>query len=281
MFDTDPLDDHVELVQTVAAVGGIAAPEEWRQLHARLCRFLELSDLTPQRDELVDAIVGGADANIPLLRALALAEVANNAQTTTVVGAVRAAVLARMLQVHEAVARDVYAQVAAKFDAAAKRFVTAASTVDPEADAVRMVEADDKPRKAWRDAESFANEISRLLPAVQAAAALADIPDTDADATVLPLVADLSDCHRRKAWLAWLTTTGRCHRWAALLRCGGVIRACALDQYPGPYAEPRPLEYRRESIGNGGVRTVEVDPEDADYHPAPIDSKRGGRVVFT
>ena len=67
MFDTDPLDDHAELVQTVEAAG-IAPPEEWQALRARLRSFGELADQTPQRDQLVAAVVGGADANVPLLK---------------------------------------------------------------------------------------------------------------------------------------------------------------------------------------------------------------------
>ena len=115
---------------------------------------------------------------------MALAEVANHGQVTTVTGAVRNAVLQRMRDVHAAVARDVYASIAEKFDQAAKRFVAVASLADPEADAVTMIDAPDKARKAWRDAESYANALTRLLPAMSAAASLAGIPDADSDSSV-------------------------------------------------------------------------------------------------
>ena len=283
MFDTDPLDDHVALVETVEAAG-IAPPQEWQALRTRLRSFGELADQTPQRDQLVAAVVGGADANVPLLRALALAEVANHAQTTTIVGAVRNAVLARMRELYDAVAADNYASVGEKFDTACKRFVTVASTVDVEADPVSMIEQPDKVRRSWLDAEAFGNAITKLLPAMAASARLAGIPDTDSDSTVLPLVADLSGVHKRRAWEAWVTTTGRCNRWGALLKAGAVLRACPLDEHQS-YTEPRPMETREEHIRDEtgrvvATRRVPHDPEDSDAPLPAIDPRKPQKRVM-
>ena len=212
-----------------------------------------------------------------------MAEVANHGQVTTVTGAVRDAVLQRMRDVHEAAASDVYAAIAEKFDTAAKRFVAAASTTDPEADAVTMIDQPDKVRKAWLDAEGFGNELSRLLPAVQAAAALAGIADAERDHVALPLIADLADCHRRRVWEAWLTTTGRTNRWGALLRAGAVLRCCPLEEHEW-YAEPKAMEHREEPVHDEtgrvvAIRRVAHDPEDSDYRPPPIDPRKPQKRV--
>ena len=282
MFATeDPLEDHIQLVDTVAAAG-TPPPPGWTALHGRLQDFanLDSASQTPQRDQLTAAIVGGTDAAIPVMRSLALAECANQQQVQTVTAHVRNAVYQRMRELYDGAAA--YTQVATKFDQAAKRFVTAASTVDVEADPVSMIEAPDKARKAWLDAEGFANGLTRLLPAMSAAATLAGIADADRDVALLPLCADLSGVHRRRAWESWVREGGRCGRWSALLKVGAVLRACPLAEHEW-YAEPRPLERRQEQIDtpNGkGVRTVEVDPEDADYRRPPIDPRRRQGSVF-
>ena len=278
--DPDPIGDHIRLVETVEAAGGVPAPEEWRALLGRLQSFQQLADQTPLRDRLAAAVINGDD-DVPTIRCLALAEDANQMQVQTVTGYVTNAVFKRLAEIYSAHARDAYSQVAAKFDKAAKLFVVAASTVDVEADPAVMVQADDKPRKCWLDSESHANALSRLLPAMCAAAALAGVPDAETDSASMPLVADLTDCHVRRAWESWVREGGRCGRWAALLKVGAVLRACPIGEYPGAYAEPRPLEHRKVQIARGEYRTEIHDPEDSDYKPAPIDPKRGGRVVFT
>src|SRR6185312_2371885 len=114
MFD-DPIGDHIRLVETVAAAG-VPAPPQWQALHDRLTAFLALADQTPLRDQLTDAIVGGADASTPTLRALALAEVANQAQVEKVHNHVRYAVYQRMRETYDAAAPDNYAAVSELFN---------------------------------------------------------------------------------------------------------------------------------------------------------------------
>lgn len=159
--DPDPIGDHIRLVETVEAAGGVPAPEEWRALLGRLQSFQQLADQTPLRDRLAAAVINGDD-DVPTIRCLALAEDANQMQVQTVTGYVTNAVFKRLAEIYSAHARDAYSQVAAKFDKAAKLFVVAASTVDVEADPAVMVQADDKPRKCWLDSESHANALSLL-----------------------------------------------------------------------------------------------------------------------
>lgn len=283
MFDTDSLADHIDLVETVAAAG-VDPPEEWRALHTRLRSFLDLdhSDEIPLRTQLADAIIGGAAANIPMLRALALAEVANGQQVLTITGHVRNAVHAKMVELYDPVAA--YAAVAEKFNKIASDFTAAAAIADPEMAAAAMIVTPDKTRRAWLSSESYANQLSRLLDPLAAAASLAGIPNTDTDAVRLPLVADLSGCHRRRAWEAYIVTDanndGRASRWGRLARAGAVLRACPLDEHQR-YAEPKPMETREEQIrdADGRVvasRRVPFDPEDGVVEP--IDPRRPGKT---
>ena len=280
---TDPLDDHLELVRIVSGAD-VAAPAEWRALHGRLGDFLALDSLDqhPLRDQLAAAIVGGTDAAIPVMRTLALAEVANQAQVQMITTGVRNAVHRRMLEVYDGAAA--YAQIAEKFNSAAKRFVDAANTADVEADAASMVEQPDKIRRSWHDAEGFGNELSRLVDPLAAAAALAGVDGADSDAVRIPLCANVDGHHCRKLWTAWLSRDGRCNRWSALHQLGVEVRAADLDGGIESYREPKAMEVRVEPILNAdgrvvGSRRVPFDPEDGDV-PQPIDPRRRqGRVT--
>ena len=230
-------------------------------------------------DDVTAAVLGG-DPDVPALRCLALAEVANQAQVETVHNHVRNTVFQRMREVCDAYAADAYTQIAEKFDKAAKLFTAAATVADPEADATQMVEAADKIRRGWLDSESFGNQLTRLLPAMAASAALAGIDNTESDAALMPLVADLAGVHRRRAWESWVHQGGRTNRWGQLLKVGAVLLACPLAEYPGAYREPKPIEHRREEFARGQYRVVDHDPEDENFVPEPINPRRRqGRVT--
>ena len=87
--------------------------------------------------------------------------------------AVRTAVLARLREHYRPHALDNYRAVAARFDDAAARFTTAANVIDPEMSATAMVNAPEKVRRGWTDAERHSHQLTALLPALQAAAGLA------------------------------------------------------------------------------------------------------------
>ena len=281
---TDPLDDHLELVRIVSGAD-VAAPPEWRALAGRLGDFLALDnfDQHPLRDQLAAAIVGGTDAAIPVMRSLALAEVANQAQVQMITTGVRNAVHQRMREVYDAPAA--YAQIAEKFNTAAKRFVDAASTVDVETDAASMLEQPDKIRRSWLDAEGFGNQLSKLIDPLAAAASLAGVPDTDSDTTRLPLCVDVDGHHRRKLWTAWSQSGGRCGRWSALHQLGVEIRAANIDGGLEAYRLPAAMETREETIRNSdgqavGIRRVPFDPEDNPSALPPIDPRKPQKRVM-
>ena len=100
----------------------------------------------------------------------------------------------------------------------------AAGAADPESDPAQMVSASDRARKSWLAAESHAHGLTRLLPALAAAAALCGVKDIDRDTVLLPLAVDDAGKHRRKVWPAWNHTGGRSGRWGALVGLGCVIR---------------------------------------------------------
>lgn len=173
-----------------------------------------------------------------------------------------------------------YAQVAELFNKAATDFTAAAQLADPETDPTEMVTQPDKSRKAWHNSESHANQLSRLIDPLAAAAALAGVDGTDSDTTRLPLCVNVEGDHRRQLWTAWVRRDGRCNRWSALHQLGATIRALPDLEQHQVYAEPRPIEHRRVQVGRGEYRFEDHDPEDADYRPASIDPRRRqGRVT--
>ena len=72
---------------------------------------------------------------------------------------------------------------------------------------------------------SHANQLSRLIDPLAAAAALAGVDGTDSDTTRLPLCVNVEGHHRRQLWTAWVRRDGRCNRWSALHQLGATIRA--------------------------------------------------------
>jgi hypothetical protein len=227
---------------------------------------------------LPDAVIDGdPDADIPLLKALAAAEQMDPATGGKSVAHLRDRVLHRLREIYTAVAGANYRAIAAQFDNAAKRFTDVANTVDVEADPVSMLKANDKVRQGFLAAESYANELTRLVPPLCAAATLAtriDIHPSD-QLAVLPLVADTSGHKRRAVWDAFDTTGGRCGHWGALHRANITIRAADLDTYQQPYRRPLPVQRVQEQIPGaprGEIRWVEIDPEER--HPEPIDPRR-------
>ena len=241
------------------ASAGIEPPAAWAELRQRLDDFTAMT--TPVRDRLANALINPAQGDdVEALRALAYAEAGN---TSAVNNTIRARVIAQMRQVYAEVAADNYGVVAQRFDSAAAAFIAAADAVDPESTAVAMVEAADKPRKAWLAAESFANELTRLTTTLAVAARLAGVPGTDTLPVQLALCCDPGSAHRRRTWMAWVQQDGRCGRWSALATLGVVVRAWPSDRIGAVegYRMAKPLEQRVEQR-DGRTFHVQVDPED-------------------
>lgn len=154
-------------------------------------------------------------------------------------------------------------KVATDFDRLAQQFSTAARAVDPEAPAADLVESPTKIRAAWGDAERYAHQLSTALVRLAAAASLAGVPNTERGEVMIPLVADITGCHRRRTWESWRTMSGRTRRWGALLKTGAVLRAADLNHIE-PYALPMQMEVRQIPSGLG-VRQIPHDPCDDEY----------------
>lgn len=229
-------------------------PPEIVTLRTRLSEFTGRAG-TPIADRLAAAVVDGdTSADVDLLWSAGLAETASspalrNELLTAVHDRVRAAIRNRYAD-H---AVRIYETVAATFNAAADAFTAAAATVDPELPAEEIVDLPDKERKAWRAAADRADKMRRLVEPLHAAAVLAGICGSDADAA-LPLTVDADGLECAQVWAAWqiedrqakaqraaaahqpfttdiTATRSRCGRWSALLALGARIRACPADGF--------------------------------------------------
>ena len=209
---------------------------------------------------LADGVIDGSD-NLDTLRALALAKAAALPPAiATVNNIVRAAVLQQLNDIYAPVSRANYDRLATEFGSVATKFTNCAAATDPETDAAEMVSAPEKVRKAWTDAEQLAHRLTTAMAKLQAAASLAGVPGAERGETLLPMVADLTGLHRRRAWECWRRTSGRTNRWGALVALGARIRAADLDRLE-PYALPLPKQIKQVRVDRG-VRQIEVDPED-------------------
>jgi hypothetical protein len=277
----DPFTDHLDLVRAVTDAG-IPPPQQWTETLARFDAFTALQ--FPIRQRLADAITNGGTDDVALLKAAAAGEEIGAAgnQTTAYV---ENQVLRRLREIYADVAADNYTAIAAQFDKAATKFTELAATCDVEGDAASMLAAPDKVRKAFLDAESFANQINRLLPALAASATLARGVDVflGNQLIMLPLCVNVDGHKRRDIWTAWDHTTGRTARWGALVRIGVPIQARALDQPLAEYRRPLPLERRQRQVPGqprGIIEQYMYDPEDEQPEPFdPIIRRPSGRVV--
>lgn len=247
-------------VATVESAG-VVLPPEWAELKARFDNLAALRDECPMLARLTDAVLpGDTSADIPQLRALALAE-ASRIGTEQVTNHVRRHVFEKLRALYGPAAPKNYRAIAQRFDKAAKEFSDAAALADPEADPATMIDQPDKVRKAWLSAELLASELTRLVAPLSAAAALCGVKGVNREPVQLALVCDPGRAHRRRAWEAFLCRTGRCGKWAALRRLNIPIRAYPAEGLGNfeAYREPRPVEHREEQIPGrpfGFVRTV-------------------------
>jgi hypothetical protein len=284
-LNPDPLHAHSGRVDLVAAAG-VQPPAEWLRLRDSLKAFIEL-DATAMLAKLTSAVIDGAPADdVAVLRAAAYGE---QQMSPKIIAHVRGAVARRMVEAYSAVAVENYAKVAKLFDAEAAKFVACAEAVDVDADGAEIVDRPDKVRKAWLDAEKHAHHLTKLLPALAAAASLAGLPESahrdigGRDAVLVPLCVDVTRPHRRKVWEAWSTKHTRCGRWSALHAANVPIRALPSDQLDAfePYRKAMPLQEQLVPISPMGTyQNITVDPEDTSQLPpgvSPVSFKQLAR----
>lgn len=242
---------------------GIEFPKEFVALRQRLADFRADAG-TPVRDRIVAAIVAGdADADLPLLRAVALAEATtDNFVRSELESAIAAGVHEHLRNLYGTKARTNYEQLQTQFNTEANAFTKAANTIDPEMSPIEVLDGTDAEQRAWKAAEVAAKRMAQLLPALAAAATLAGFGDDTNPDEQLALAVDVADHDRQALWAAWdieetervalsqaaagdmfsrpTVTPSRCGRWSALHRLGCTIRATPLEDYE-PYGRREPV----------------------------------------
>ncbi|MFD6860551.1 hypothetical protein ACFWCF_24830 [Rhodococcus sp. NPDC060090] len=260
MLGQHPLEHFREQVDIIAAAGA-TIPDTYTAIHTRWVDYLET--LNPAGQQLIDAIIDpNIDADLDMLRALALAEKAPATDKADLSNQMRGPVLLALRQAYEPQAAANYRLLADRFTTTATDFTKAVRTIDPDSSAEQMATQPDKARKAWADASILALQLDQQIPTLATAAALAGLRINGNDAH-LGLTCDTTGLHRRRVWEAWETDTGRTTKWGALVTLGVTLRAASLDEYEH-YRRPAPIEVKYVRSGGqyaGSVR-VEVDPED-------------------
>jgi hypothetical protein len=127
----------------------------------------------------------------------------------------------KLRQLYAPHARRNFQQVADQFDKAAREFTTAATTVDPEADAETIVTATEDQRLAWAAAPLLAVRRDGLIEPLRDAAELEGVPTRKREAQHA-LFVDADGVHRRRVWE---------DRWGQIIKVGAHIRAADLDGF--------------------------------------------------
>jgi hypothetical protein len=257
----DAYENHVRRVRLISSAG-ITPPADWTAIRQRFEDFQKLDN--PCAERLATAVVDGS-ADVPILRAMALAEFATRNQPVrgAVRDAVKASVTDALKKAYKPLADENYTAAAAHFDSLADKFAKLFATIDPDTAASELMAAPEKTRKAWAEAPDAAHAISRALSALQAAGELAGLKVADPDkpsrsgrldGQLSLVVANPGDVDRTTLWAAWdAQQHGRTGRWGALVRAGATLRAATLDNYQW---YPRPsvsIDRADELVAQGAV----------------------------
>jgi hypothetical protein len=278
-YHRDPWRSHLGAVDTLRAAG-IAPPAEWTALLGRYGDFIELAN--PAADRLISEIISPSGADVPMLRAAALAEeVARTGDDGAINQRLQEAVLERLVDVYAPHATRCYKAAASAFDDAAGWFTDAARTVDVEAGAESLLTATPTQLQAWHEAPTRAADLEARLHVLLAAAALAgarpdvayttDATDTATAEVQIALCTNVKGQHRRRVWEAWATRKGRCGRWSALRALNVEIRAARDPAGVAPYKRPEKLV----AVAGPGGRIEQWDPHSGDV-PAGFQPVRVG-----
>lgn len=231
---------------------GITPPPEIASLRQRLDDFRQQAFSTGALDQAVNAIVHGTGTDTAMLWAAACAEsTITDAAKNEVLNTVRLRVNTAIRAAYAPEAIPNYLTVATKFDRAAQEFTAAAAVCDPTESAAAVVAASEKIRKAWQATATHADELSKLLPVLRAAAELAGLCGSDPD-DAIDLAVDPNGLDRDTVLAAWTTderealeakqadnglpftrpapTHTRGGRWTALHQAGAVIRALPVNE---------------------------------------------------
>lgn len=259
----DRLTQHTQMVDRIASIA--PPPPRWRALRARADSIIE--DTDSLQTKFIDAVVSGdPDADLPALKAGALALAAGPNQSARLVRELRIAVDDELETIYAGVAVDSYSRVAAQFDAAADKFTACARKCDVDADSDTAIESTEPARKAWLESLVHARAMDKAAKAVVIAAELCAVY-IDTDELLLALLCDPGAAHRRRTWEAWRNVDARCGRWGPLAKLGVTIRAWPADQldHLEEYRAPKQLvrRYFPGTDGSGFQQAVVVDPEDA------------------
>jgi hypothetical protein len=285
------LNGFIYLVDSLRPLG-IAPPREFDELRRRYEALQAAQNGHPMLDRLTAAVLTG-DGDIPALWAASVAT-AFPAHTDVVLTHVANFVSIELERLYLPAARKNYGIVADKFDQVAKQFTDCAATVDVEAGADFVVEADRKGQQAWRDALGLSKQLDELLFPLMCAAALAGAegdpgdPTFDQPTLAVPLVINNIDrLHRRHAWNRWhlraddhpplqpltreayeraVTPTPppapRCGKWSGLVALGATLQAHTKPSDLKLFEPPRPhfVEWVRNP--RGSYDCERRDPED-------------------
>lgn len=296
----NPSRDFEAKIRRITAVG-VEVPADLDDLEQRLRGFMRDPAGTDVFDDLARAVINGDDTGTLWVLALATANTGPGVRGE-VIDAIRARVNTERRRRYTMRAIDIYAAVAEKFDTAAKALTAAVGVVEPELPADALLDRPAKEQRAWQDAGTQRAALDGLLPALAAAAELANIT-TNAPDDQLPLAVDTEGLHRRRLWEAWDADdterrtianatanqglTGvtppaptRTGRWGKLLALGATIRAHNPAHDFHPYRRPKPL-IERTVVENGVTRRIVTDPEDHDHtEPEPATTPPPARVTI-
>ena len=279
------------LVSAVSDSGG-SIPPEFATLTARFGELhaLAVADGRFWQRRLADAILHGDSGDLAGLWTAALSEriAAAFEQQADLLGEIRDEVLAAMRDLYTPVGRINYNRLRDQFNTAAIAFTDCPDHVDPAAPADQVIgSTNPKLLAAWRDAETFAEQLDRLLEPLCCASELTrglDQPSGlggDRSPYLISLICDTRDLHRRVVWAAWhdsaeskpvgpLTLESlapepphratRCGRWCRLWAAGAQIAAIDDPCELTPYRGPQPYGSRVANINQRG-KLQRFDPE--------------------
>lgn len=256
--------------------GGGQVSETFTGIRSRYDQVLAVTE-TAAISKLSDFVLDAPkkkvdDAQVENLVTLALGELAANAQT-------RAEVKQRVAGQVLATLRNDYKENSAEANlvrlgdtlaSAVEDLAGAIQLCDPDLHPERVVMLEDnEARAAWNAAGYLNQQVEDAFKALTAAAELAGIAPTRDN--LFHLVVDASQLERKRpAFAVWDGEgVGRAGRFGTLLKLGAnILPVESVEEFKARAAEqPRPgdIEIHYVSGAYGGVRPVEVDPDDPRY----------------
>lgn len=246
-------------VNNVVQAGGTTS-RAWDLAVARWNAMTATPETTPAQD-LENAYREGKTVKtlLPLKEAAILAHVTPATAHGAVKGAIAPAAYADHTMAYHDTAAANYTVIQGKFNALAQQLTTISQQVDVDGDAARLLNANEKDRAAYVNAEIIATQLDQLASVtIDAAVLCGHVISTDAHK--IGLLINAKDLHVRRVYEAWASTDGRTGKWGKLLALGADIEAVDLDEYK-PYTTLLPMENVQERT-EYGVKQYLADPHD-------------------